>query len=303
VYFPAAPASRILVETFAAGIVLFFMAINLRGSGSVARIENLVVVMKMSALGLFAVVGLVTMDPSRLSPSTYPPYHMVFFSLAITFFAYEGFRIITNAAEDMPDPSRTVPRAIMTAILLVMALYVTVAFAVFGNLSADEVVHAQDYALAEAARPTLGAMGFTIMALAAFLSTASAINASLYAVTNVTYRLARLGELPGNFGKPIGHSREGLDISSGITIVMAVLFDLSSIAAIGAISTLTIHMIVHVGQLRLIDKTGASRAMVLAAIAFNLGAIVLSIIYLSRTEPSIIVWLGAAFLLSFVTTS
>ncbi len=289
----------VLVQVFAAGIVLLFMLVNLRGPGSMARVENLVVVVKMAALGIFAIAGLATMDPSRLAPSSYPAFHTVLFSLAITFFAYEGFRIITNAAEDMPDPARTLPRAIMTAILLVMVLYVAVALAVFGNLTADEAVKAQDYALAEAARPAFGATGFTIMALAALLSTSSAINASLYAVTNVTYRLARLGELPGVFGKPVGHSREGLVISSAIIMVMAIFFDLSSIAAIGAISTLAIHMIVHIGHLRLIRETGASRGLVVAAIAVNLGAISLSVIYLSSRQPSILVWIGAAFALAF----
>ncbi len=288
-----------LVEVLAAGIILVFMFINLRGPGSMSRVENLVVLIKMAALSIFAIAGLVTMDPTRFSPAEYPPYQSVLFSLAITFFAYEGFRIITNAAEDMPDPARTLPRAIMTSILLVMVLYVAVALAVFGNLSADEVIKAEDYALAEAARPIFGAAGFTIMALAALLSTSSAINASLYSVTNVTYRLARLGELPAVFGQPLGHSREGLVISSFMILIMAVFFDLSSIAAIGAISTLAIHMIVHIGHLRLLKKTGASLILVLLAIVVNLGAIVLSAIYLSSRQPSILIWIGAAFVLAF----
>jgi len=291
--------SHIWVEILAAAIVLFFMMINLRGPGSMARIENLVVLLKMLALGIFAIVGVAVMDPSRLASQHYPPTQMIFYSLAITFFAYEGFRIITNAAEDMPDPARTLPRAIMTSIALVMVLYVAVAFAVFGNLSADAAAKAEDYALAEAAKPVFGAMGFTIMAMAALLSTSSAINASLYAVTNVTYQLARLGELPSAFGEPIAHSRQGLVISSIVIIIMSVFFDLSSIAAIGAISTLTIHMIVHIGHLKLIDKTGASLWLVLLAIGVNLAAIVMSFIYLSHKQPSILIWIVGFFLAAF----
>jgi len=295
---------HVWVEIFAAGIVLSFMMINLQGPGSVARVENIVVLLKMLALGIFAIAGIATMDPVRLSPVQYPPIHMIFFSLATTFFAYEGFRIITNAAEDMPDPARTLPRAIMTSIALVMVLYVAVAFAVFGNLSAQEVVKAQDFALAEAARPAFGTIGFTIMAVAALLSTSSAINASLYSVTNVTYQLARLGELPCAFGVPIAHSRQGLVISSAAIMVMAVFFDLSSIAAIGAISTLIIHMIVHIGHVRLVDKTGASVWMIWTAIGVNLGAIILSVVYLSGMRPEILFWItgffAAAFGLEFI---
>ncbi len=289
----------ILVEVMAAGVILLFMFVNLRGPGSMASMEKLVVLIKMLALAVFAIAGLVTMDPSRLSPAGYPAVDKVFFSLAITFFAYEGFRIITNAAEDMPNPAKTLPRAIMTSILIVMVLYVAVALAVFGNLDADEVIKAQDYALAEAARPTFGAAGFTIMAVAALVSTSSAINASLYSATNVTYRLAKLGDLPAAFGAPIVHSRQGLVISSAAVILMAVFFDLTSIAAIGAISTLAIHMIVHIGHLKLRAKTGASLVLVSAAVMVNFAAIVLSAIYLSGKQPSIFIWIGAAFALAF----
>ena len=293
--------AHLWVEIFAAGIILLFMIINLGGSGSMARVENIIVLLKMLALGFFAIVGIATMDPEKLLPAQYPPVQSILFSLAITFFAYEGFRNITNAAEDMENPAKTLPRAIMTSIGLVMILYVAVALAVFGNLTAQEAIDAQDYALAKAALPVFGAAGFTIMALAALLSTSSAINASLYAATNVTYQLARLGELPSAFGRPIAHSRQGLVISSGAIIVMAVFFDLSSIAAIGAISTLLIHLIVHVGHLRVLKKTKASMAMVMMAIIVNLAAIILSGIYLSKTKPDILFWIVGFFAAAFVT--
>ncbi len=97
---------NIMVEVMAAGIILLFMFVNLRGPGSMASTEKIVVLVKMVALAVFAIGGLITMDPTRLSSGGYPPVDRIFFSLAITFFAYEGFRIITNAAEDMPSPRR-----------------------------------------------------------------------------------------------------------------------------------------------------------------------------------------------------
>jgi hypothetical protein len=78
----------------------------------------------------------------------------------------------------------------------VLILYVTVALAVFGNLDVQQVIEAKDYALAEAARPVFGLVGFSIVAIAALVSTASSINANLYAVTNATYQLARKGNCP-----------------------------------------------------------------------------------------------------------
>ena len=186
----------------------------------------------------------------------------------------------------------------MTAIALVMVLYVALSVSVFGNLPPGDVVAAKDFALAQAARPILGQLGFTVVAIAALFATASAINASLYAVTNVTYQLAKLGELPSAFARPIAHSREGLVLSSFIIIMLAVFFDLSSIAAIGALSMLIIHMTVHIGHLRLLGETGAMPALVVLAIAANAGAIAMGAYHLAGISPMPLVWIGTFFALA-----
>jgi len=292
--------STLWIEVFSAGIILFFMFINLEGPRQMATMENVVVLVKMSVLVAFAIVGLAYMSPQRLSPGSYPPASMILYSVAITFFAYEGFRVVTNAAEDMRNPARTLPRAIMTSIVLVMVLYTGVAIAVFGNLDPNKVIAAKDFALAESAKPIFGEVGFKIVAIAALFATASAINASLYAVTNVTYQLAKLGELPTVFSKPIVHSREGLIISSLLVSGLAIFFDLSAIAAIGALSMLIIHMVVHVGHLRLLKETAASPVLIILAVVSNGAAISLGVYYLSRTSPMLVVWIVAFFVASLL---
>ncbi len=287
-------------HVFTVGIVLLFVAINLRGARDVAVWERLIVFVKFSVLVVLAVAGILYLKPELLSPERYPPVKDIFFSLAITFFAYEGFRVITNTAEDMPDPARTLPRAMLASILLVMLLYVAIAFAVFGNLPTDRVIEARDYALAEAALPVFGQVGFAVVAVTALISTASSINANLYAVTNVTYQLARDGELPALFGKPIGHSREGLVVSGLLIVVLALLFDLSEIAAIGSISILFIHAMTHVGHLRLIRHTGASRLLILLAIAVTLAAAGLALAYASRSSDKVALILALFFVIAFV---
>jgi amino acid transporter len=290
-----------LVEVFAVAVVLVFMMVNLNGARAMARIENLVVLVKMVVLIGFAAIGMAFVSPEYLSPRTYPPVSMIFYSVAVTFFAYEGFRIVCNAAEDMKDPARTLPRAITTAILLVMAVYIAIALSVFGNLPPERVAAARDFALAEAARPILGQVGFQIVAVAALFATASAINASLYSLTNVTYRMAMLGELPHAFGKPIGHSKEGLVVSSLLIILLAIFFDLSQIAAIGALSMLIIHLTVHVGHLRLLHETGAVPWIIFLAIVANAGAIGLGAYYLAGTSPRLLVWIGGFFGMALLT--
>lgn len=285
-------------DVFTIGIIIVFVIINLQGARDVAFWERITVAIKFLVLSILSVAGLIYLHPDLLSPSHYPHANRVFFSLSITFFAYEGFRVISNAAEDMPNPVHTLPRAMMAAILLVMVLYVAISFAVFGNLPVDRVIQYKDLALAEAALPVFGKIGFTVVAITALIATASAINANLYAVTNITYQLAKDGELPAEFGKPIRHSREGLIVSGIFIILLSLMFDLTEIASIGSISLLFIHAVTHIGHLKIVSKTGASRFMLILAIIFSLGAMLLAVGYISRTSHTILL-----VLLSFVVIS
>ena len=286
---------------FTVVVVVFFVAINLKGSKDVAFWERLTVIFKFVTLSVLSVVGIIYLDPGLLSPKLYPPEKNIFFSLAITFFAFEGFRVITNTAEDMDEPAKTLPRAMITAIILVLLLYIAVSFAVFGNLDTADVIKAKDFALAQAAMPIFGHWGFVVVAIAALVSTASSINANLYAVTNITYQMARDGELPAEFGKPIANSREGLLISGLLVIVLSIVFDLSEIAAIGSISILFIHFITHVGHLKMINQTAASRWMVLLAAFFTLAAIILALIYVSQKLNQVMIILAGFVIVAFIT--
>ncbi len=281
--------SHLWHHLFSIGIVILFVLINLKGAKDVAVWERLTVAIKFIVLSILSIAGISYLNPALLSPDYYPPGSDILFSLAITFFAFEGFRVITNTAEDMPNPAKTLPRAIMTAIVLVMVLYVAIAFAVFGNLPTEKVIAAKDFALAEAALPIFGQTGFTVVAITALIATASAINANLYAVTNVTYQLAKDGELPGIFGEPIAHSREGLVISGILIIILSLLFDLTEIAAIGSISILFIHAVTHIGHLKIIAKTGASRWAVSLAAILSLLAMILALIYVSQASDQVVV--------------
>src|SRR5665811_1984458 len=114
------------------------------------------------------------------------------------------------------------------AVGFVIALYILVALVTVGNLPVDKIVAAKDYALAEAARPFLGQAGFTLIAIAAMLSTASAINATLYGTARVSYSIARDGELPAMLERKVwSQPVAGLFITAGLTLAVANAFDLT----------------------------------------------------------------------------
>ncbi len=287
------------VDLYAVGIVLLFTLINLVGATFVARSENIIVFVKVTILVVFTVTALFTVKPELLGVARMPPMRDMLFAVGLTFFAYQGFSVITNTVEDMADPARTMLRSMVIAIVLVALLYVLTSVAVLGNLPLPEVIRAKDYALAEAARPIFGEWGFKIMAATALLATASAINATLYAVTEIGYTMAKEGNLPKIYEYNTFQSFEGLVISALLIVPMILFFSLSEVTTVAALSVLLIQGVVHLGHLLKIRQTGARRWLVALAAAAMFAISVVTLVYTSRHDPQIAYYLLGAFALAF----
>jgi hypothetical protein len=140
----------------------------------------------------------------------------------------------------------------------VIVLYVLVSMVAAGNLSIGQIVAAKDYALAEAAKPFLGYTGYTMIAIAALLSTGSAINATLYGAARISYIIAKDGELPTILEHKIWNRPvEGLLITSALTLLASNFLDLSSISLMGSAGFLIIFAFVNVANVRLHHKTNS----------------------------------------------
>ena len=277
------------VNLFSFSVLFGLGFIHYFGIKKVVKFENASTLITVIILLIFAVVGLLYMNPDLMAPTQYPTGDKILFSIAITFFAFQGFSIIAHTAENIPRPEKTLPKAIFISIAITMVIYTSLAVAVFGNLGVDEVAKAKDYALAEAAQPVFGMLGFTIISITALFSTSSSINAVLYSAVNITYQMAKNGELPGFFAKPLGNSREGLLISLILTGVLILFLNLLQIAAVGSITVLFIHAITHLGHLRVLKATKASGFLVTTALIVTLGLTVMFLIYSSQESFTILI--------------
>jgi len=294
------PASEHWGNFYAIGVVSIFILINLLGAALVAKSENIIVIIKVSILLFFTVIALFYVEPKLLSMSDMPPMQDMFFAIGLTFFAYQGFSVITNTIEDMQNPKKTMMRAMIISIILVAALYIFTSLAVLGNLSLPEVIKAKDYALAEAAKPVFGEVGFKIMAATALLATASAINATLYAATEIGYTMAKDGNLPKVYTYNIHSSYAGL-IVSGILILPMILFlNLSEVTTIAALVVLIIQGITHAGHILKIKETGANLFLVASATVSMFGIAALTLYYTSQKTPLIAYYILAAFATAFI---
>jgi amino acid transporter len=215
------------------------------------------------------ILAFFTIKPDYLSLKDTPLIINMFFAIGLTFFAYQGFSVITNTIEDMENPKKTMLKAMIVSILIVMILYVAISIAVLVNLPLNEVIKAKDYALALAAKPILGKFGFKIMAITALISTASVINATLYAATQISYDLAKNGVLPKEYEYNVFHSNEGLLISVALIIPLILFFNLTEITTVAALSVLIIQGIVHLGYLKLYHRTDANKYLVFFAFFFD----------------------------------
>jgi len=112
--------------------------------------------------------------------------------------------------------------------------------------------------------------------------------------------MAKNGELPKVYQRNVWHSSEGLVVSTVILIAFVLFFDLTEIAAIGSISILFIHALVHIGHLLKISETKASKFLVVLAIVTIAIAIVLALGYTSKHIPNVGYFIAGGFVLAFV---
>jgi amino acid transporter len=288
-------------RVFTSVLVVAVAALNIRGTAAIDRIQSTVVIVLLVVFAVFIVATFTQVDVTLLSRDTYPPAGTIVSSIALTFFAYLGFAVVSYTAGDLPDPRRSLPRAMFLALGITTALYVLISIGVFGTLTVDEVIANGDTALAEAARPVLGNAGYAMMAVAALLATASSVNANIYGAVGSTKELAATGLFPPIFARPgtFGSTR-GLGISAAIVLVLANVVDLSSIASLGSIVALVIFLMVAVAGLRLREEARINLAVVLAAIVSTLVVVVVFSITTLVQDPRLFVAMLAVLALAVV---
>ena len=149
-------------------------------------------------------------------------------------------------------------------------IYVLIAVGVFGTLTTTQVIGYGETAIAEAARPALGDAGFTIMAIAALLSTAGCTNATLYASGNLTDQLAKAELFPQLFGERSCLGRHaGLLITAALVLIVANLVDLSAIASVGSAVSLVVFLLVGLAGWRRRADTNSNPVIVMLALGLT----------------------------------
>ena len=259
--------NQVWAKVFAALVIVVMTGVNIVGSALVARAQTVIVYVVLTILIIFAVVTIADMKPSLLAFSGYPPFRDIISAVALTFFAFLGFGIITFTAKDLPRPEKQLPRAMFLALGIATVIYVAIALGVFGTLTVDKVISSGGTALAVAAEPSLGKAGYWLMSVTALFSTAGATNAGLYPAAGLSDRLVETGQFPGVMARRLrGRASYGLLIQAVACLILAVAFKLDAIASIGSAVALLIFTLITAAHFRVRSDTGANAVILSIAI-------------------------------------
>ena len=289
------------VKIFAVALLLAMTALNVAGSTIVARVQTIVVFVVIGILTAFSIATIANVEPGNLAPATYPGVREIVSSVALTFFAFLGFGVVTFTAKDLAKPAKQLPMAMAIAIGIATVIYVAVSIGVFGTLSVAEVIAAGPTAIAVAAQPVLGDAGYWLMTVTALFATAGATNSGLYPATGLSDHLASTGQFPTLMARRLGgRAPFGLIILAAAIVVVVVAFDLSAVASIGSAVALVIFGLVTLGHLRIVELTGARRSILVVGLV----AVVVTLLTFTFTtlvnEPASMVTLVAILVLSIL---
>lgn len=280
--------NTLLVAGLGVTLLVGSFAINAAGNKAVNTVENVMAVVKIGGLIVFAgaclwVADFPTTDSGAVDS---PTIDSLIAAVGIGLLAYKGFTTITNTGGEIEQPKKNVGRAIMISIGIVTVVYLAVALAVRGNLGLGEIADARDFALAQAAQPVFGSVGFKLVAGLAVIATVTSVMASMYSTSRMLKMLSDMDEVPEvTIGRRLPFGNPSLVVTTAVAILLTVAFDLSRIAALGAFAYLALDMVIHWGHLRhLRDETGARPTPLIAAIVVD--AIVFGgfFIYRIRTD-------------------
>ncbi len=279
-------------------IVALFIGLNLQGVGEAGGVEVFLVWFKLVVLVGLASWGLARWNPPMLSQGM-PDAGIgaALFGAASVFMAYEGFQLLTYDYKDIETPQKTLPRAVLSAIVIVTVVYVVVALGTAMLIGADQVVRYKEVALAIAGRRALGTLGLIVVTIAASFSTGSAINATLFATARLANKVAEDGELPA----AIDHKNvEGIPDRAVIMLGAAA----AVLAAVGTLTTLVeaasltfLFTFVVVCGLAFHQRAGIRILTGFGAIAAGIATVAL-IVRLILTDPLALLFLGLLVLIA-----
>lgn len=183
-------------------LVLMCMVLLIRGASESARVNTIMVLIKLSVLVMFVVIGLTAFNADHFSGFWDAGPAGISAAAGTIFFSFIGLDAVSTAGEEVRDPQKALPRAIIGALVIVVAVYVLVALAGVGAQPTSEFENPdqQSAGLAVILENITGSsVPATILAAGAVISIFSVTLVTLYGQTRILFAMGRDGMLPDKF--------------------------------------------------------------------------------------------------------
>ncbi len=303
-------------------IIILFTYINYRGASETGTVGNVITITKIIILALFIFFGILAMlrmDAwhERFTTEFLPNGFLgVLMAMGLTFIAFEGYEIIAQSGEEVINPQRNVPRAIFYSIIIAVTIYILVSITAIGATVAPEGMKVWDYlaqkkeiAIVEVAQQTFPwGVGGIILLISGLVSTMSALNATTYSSSRVSFAMGRVRNLPHFFSKihPRRHTPYvAVIISGGLMLLMAWLLPIEEVAAAADVMFLLLFLQVNVAVMTLRHKMPDLKRgwlipwfpiIPILAILANAGLAIFLFFYSPRAWFTAIIWIVVGML-------
>ena len=257
-------------KLLAVSIAILFAYINFRGASETGKVGNIVTGTKIVILLIFIVlgVGFVFHQPhwesSGFKPFFPNGWSGVIKAMGLTFIAFEGYEIIAQSSEEIKDPKRNIPKAVFYSLIIVIPIYLLVAFVALGGVHPPNGMTAWAYlgaqkeiALVDVARHFFRG-GALMILLAGLISTMSALNATVFSSSRMAFAMGRDRNFPGFFSRV--HAKRNtphwaIALSLLIIIFMAISLPIEDVATASDVMFLLIFLQVNLALIKLRKKS------------------------------------------------
>ncbi|WP_290819492.1 amino acid permease, partial [Halovivax sp.] len=226
---------------------LLFIALNYYGAKETGTVQVAIVAILIGVLTVFTVVGLFHFDVANLDPF-FPAetggYSALLPAAGLVFVTYLGFAEINTVAEEMKNPGRNLPLAVIGSLLFVIVLYALVMLVVMGIDGYETVVEHDEQAVARLAEVMLGGAGLALLTFGGLLATASSANASILASSRINFAMGRdriisdwINEVHPRFATPY----RSIALTGALILLFILYGDVETLAKAGSV----LHLIVY----------------------------------------------------------
>ncbi|MYW64030.1 amino acid permease [Streptomyces sp. SID8379] len=250
----AGPSDGGVINLPAVVVMLMAATLLVRGIRESARATAAMAVLKIGILIAFCAIAFTAFQDDNLTPFLSSGIGGVTSGASLAFFSYIGFDAITTAGEEVKNPRKNIPIAIMICIGIVTLLYCAVAVAAIGALGADAVGNKPAALSLIVNDVTDSTVGGGIIAFGAVVAIASVVLAVMYGQTRILMSMSRDGLIPRVFERvsprtstPVG----GTWIVALVFAVPAAFSSLDAVVNLTTIGTLATMVVVNIAVVAL----------------------------------------------------